>query len=94
MRVAANRSSATRLAVVKRNILKRARIHIEAEADMVIMRLGNVEYRMPYDDALLLSQWVRVRAKQAKRFAGDRGTHWSVVGTLHDANYGPDVTRG
>ena len=73
-------------------LLKRHRIKIHSEGDLVVLNLGNVQFRMPYDDALLLSQFIRVRAKEAKRRAGDRSRHWSIIGTLHDANYGPDHT--
>jgi hypothetical protein len=82
------------VATVNRNLLKRERIAVASEGELVIMTLGNVEVKLPYETALLLSQWLRMRAKEAKRRAGDRSRHWSVIGTLHDANYGPDVTRG
>jgi hypothetical protein len=41
---------------------------------------------MHYEDALKVSQWLRVRAKEAKKRAGDVSRHWSVVGTLEDLN--------
>ncbi len=82
------------VAVVNPNLLKRERIAVSSEGDIVKMTLGNVELKLPYETALLLSQWLRMRAKEAKRRAGDSSRHWSVIGTLHDANYGPDVTRG
>jgi hypothetical protein len=66
---------------------------VESDADMVVMTLGNTSVKLPYDTALLLSQWLRVRAKESKRFAGDVSRHWSVIGTLHDARHGP-ITRG
>ena len=76
------------------DLLKKERIAVESEGDIVHLHLGNVKISLPYESALLLSQWIRVRAKEAKRRAGDVSRHWSVLGTLHDANYGPDVTRG
>ena len=75
-------------------MLKRERITVAIEGDLVVVELGNVEVKLPYETALLLSQWIRVRAKEAKKLAGDMSRHWSVVGTLHDAQHGPDVTRG
>jgi hypothetical protein len=81
-------------AVVNKNLLKQERIAVHSEGDLVVLHLGNVEIKLAYESALLLSQWVRIRAKEAKRRAGDRSRHWSAIGTLHDANYGPDVTRG
>ena len=78
----------------RKNLLKKQRIVVTSEDEDVLMKLGNVEIRLRYETALLLSQWLRVRAKEAKRRAGDASMHWSLLGTLHDANYGPDVTRG
>ena len=76
------------------DLLKKERIAVESEGDLVHIHLGNVQVSLQYEAALLLSQWIRVRAKEAKRRAGDKSRHWSAIGTLHDANYGPDVTRG
>lgn len=76
------------------DILKKERIAVESEGDIVHIHLGNVKVSLQYESALLLSQWIRVRAKEAKRRAGDVSRHWSVLGTLHDAQYGPDKTRG
>lgn len=82
------------VAIVNNNLLKQERISVVSEGELVVMQLGNVTVKLPYDTTLLLSQWLRMRAKEAKRRAGDKSRHWSVIGTLHDANYGPDVTRG
>lgn len=78
------------VAIVSKNLLKQERIAVSAEHDLVVMELGNVQVKLPYETAFLLSQWLRVRAKEAKRFAGDNSRHWSVIGTLHDAS----VTKG
>lgn len=79
----------------KPNLLKKERIAVETDQfNMVVMQLGNVEIKLKYETALLLSQWLRVRAKEAKRRCGDISRHWSAIGILHDANYGPDNTRG
>ena len=82
------------VAIVNNALLKKERIAVESEGDVVHIHLGNVQVSLPYESALLLSQWIRVRAKEAKTRAGDVSRHWSVLGTLHDANYGPGVTRG
>jgi hypothetical protein len=82
------------VAIVNRDLLRRERIAVMSEGELVVMQLGNVTVNLPYETALLLSQWLRVRAKEAKRRAGDVSRHWSVIGTLHDASRGPDVTRG
>lgn len=76
--------------IQNKNLLRQERIAVSSEGDLVVMQLGNVEVRLPYETALQLSQWLRVRAKESKRRAGDASRHWSLIGTLHDAN----VTRG
>ena len=78
------------IAIVTKDVLKRERIAVESEGDLVVIQFGNVTVKVPYETALLLSQWIRVRAKEAKMRAGDNSRHWSVVGVMHDAN----VTRG
>lgn len=82
------------VAIVNKNLLKQERIAVESDGDLCVITLGNVQVKLAYDTALLLSQWIRLRAKEAKRCAGDSSRHWSAIGTLHDAQYGPDVTRG
>lgn len=82
------------VAIVNKDLLQKQRIAVGSEGELVVIQLGNLTVKLPYEDALLLSQWVRFRAKEAKRRAGDTSRHWSVIGKMHDANYGPDVTRG
>lgn len=61
------------------------RIAVRQEADMVVLTLGNADVTFDYETALQLSQWLRYRGKEAKRFAGDISRHWSVIATLGDA---------
>lgn len=82
------------MAIFNRNLLKQERIAVGSEGDLVVINFGNVEIKLEYETALLLSQWVRVRAKEAKKRAGDVSRHWSCVGTLYDASRGDGVTRG
>jgi hypothetical protein len=82
------------VAIVSRDLLKQQRMAVSSEGALVVMTLGNVDVKMPYETALLLSQWLRIRAKEAKRTAGDASRHWSVIGTMHDAQHGPGITRG
>lgn len=49
---------------------------------MVKLSIGNTDIRMPYETAIQLSQWLRVRGKQAKRTAGDMSRHWSALAIL------------
>ena len=53
-----------------------------SEGELVVMKVGNSELRLHYEDALKVSQQMRVTSKEAKRRAGDTGRHWSVLGTL------------
>jgi len=76
------------VAIRNAGLLRRERIAVAAEGDLVVLTLGNVEIKMPYETALQLSQWLRVRAKEAKRTAGDTSRHWSAVGVLTDATRG------
>lgn len=82
------------VAVVSQELLKKQSLAVASEGELVVLKLGNIEAKFDYETALLLSQWLRFRAKEAKRRAGDQSRHWSAIGQLHDANYGPDVTRG
>ncbi len=64
------------------SLLSRQRIAVEARGDMVRLSIGNADIDMPYETAIQLSQWLRVRGKEAKRRAGDMSRHWSVIGLL------------
>ncbi len=76
--------------IQNKDLLKRERIAVSSEGELVVIQLGNVTVKMPYENAFELSQWIRFRAKEAKRRAGDTSRHWSVIGNLHDAS----ATRG
>lgn len=70
------------MAKVGSPLLSRQRIAVAAEGDLVVLTVGNADLKMPYETALQLSQWLRVRAKEAKRLAGDMSRHWSAVAVL------------
>lgn len=74
--------------IVNNDLLKRERVAVSSEHDRVVIQLGNVVVKLGYEDALQLSQWIRFRAKEAKRFAGDQSRHWSAIGQLTDATRG------
>lgn len=63
-------------------LLSRQRMSVEIEGELVKLIIGNATIRMPYETALQLSQFLRVRGKQAKKLAGDNSRHWSAVGYL------------
>lgn len=63
-------------------LLAKQRVEVAAEGEQVALTIGNSTLRMSYEAALQLSQWLRVRGKEAKRNAGDRSRHWSAIGIL------------
>lgn len=63
-------------------LLSRQRIAVSVEGDLVKLSIGNYDLRMPYETAIQLSQWLRVRGKEAKRRAGDMSRHWSAIAVL------------
>lgn len=70
------------MSAVNSPLLSRQRISVAAEGDMVKLTIGNADIRMPYETAIQLSQWLRVRGKEAKRNAGDMSRHWSAIAVL------------
>ena len=65
-------------------LLSRQRLAVRAEGEHVVLTIGATDVKMPYEAALQLSQWLRVRGKEAKRNAGDLSRHWSVLGILEN----------
>ena len=63
-------------------LLSKQRMAVVAEGEMVKLSIGNADIRMPYETALQLSQWLRVRGKEAKKNAGDMSRHWSAIGLI------------
>lgn len=59
------------------------------QGDNVVLRMGNANIEMGYEDALRMSQALRVAGKQAKAHAGDVSRHWSVIANLgtQESNY-------
>ena len=70
------------------DLLKPQRMSVACEGELVVFSVGNTEMKMPYDVAIQLSTWLRVRGKEAKRNAGDHSRHWSVIGNLKDVMNG------
>jgi hypothetical protein len=52
-------------------IMQQTNVAVLAEADWVVVIFGNLKIRLPYADALTVSHWLVICAKQAKRMAGD-----------------------
>lgn len=70
------------MSAVNSPLLSRQRISVQARGDMVRLSIGNADIDMPYETAIQLSQWLRVRGKEAKRQAGDMSRHWSAIALL------------
>lgn len=64
------------------DILKKQRIEVRAEGQLVVLQIGNAVMKMEHETALQLSTWLRVRGKQAKVVAGDTSRHWTLIGNL------------
>lgn len=52
---------------------------VGSEGRLVHVQIGDYALHMHYENALKLSQWLRVRAKEAKHTAGDTARHWSQI---------------
>ena len=63
-------------------LLSKQRIEVSVDGELVKLSIGNADIRMPYETAIQLSQWLRVRGKEAKRLAGDMSRHWSAIGLI------------
>lgn len=70
------------------SILRKQRIEVACEGQLVVLRIGNAEMKMEHETAIQLSTWLRVRGKEAKRIAGDASRHWTVIGNLTAVEHG------
>ena len=66
----------------KPNLIAPQRICVRTEGENVLVDVGNSTLTMHYEAALQISQWIRLRAKEAKRTAGDMSRHWSAIAHL------------
>lgn len=67
---------------VKPKLLQPTQIVVTPVGELVEIKIGNTTLHIHYEEALRLSQMIRVKAKEAKRLAGDMSRHWSAVATL------------
>lgn len=63
-------------------LLSRQRMSVSVRGELVRLSIGNADIDMPYETAIQLSQWLRVRGKEAKRLSGDMSRHWSAIAVL------------
>jgi hypothetical protein len=68
--------------IAKKPLLAPEYVEVTADGELVTIRFGNVPVTMHYEAALKIAQFIRVRAKEAKRKAGDVSRHWSAIATL------------
>jgi hypothetical protein len=64
------------------SLAKPTQFGVRAEGELVVLRIGSTDLRMDHETAMTLSTWMRIRAKEAKRVAGDNSRKWHVVGKL------------
>lgn len=72
---------------VNKSYLRKDQVGARGQGQLVIMKLGGIEADLPYPTAFTIAQWVRLRAKESKRRAGDV-RHWSEI---NEWQYGPGV---
>jgi hypothetical protein len=69
----------------KPSLLKPSRVLVECEGELVVLEINGTRMKMSYENAITLSQWLRVRGKEAKRFSGDMSRHWHGIAVLNGA---------
>lgn len=69
-------------------LLKKQSVEVRAEGELVVLKIGSTEMKMPYETAIQISTWMRVQGKIAKRNAGDVSRRWTVIGNLEAAEAG------
>ena len=75
---------------VARDVIRKEALAVEQERDMVVARFGRSTVTIPYKEAFTIAQWIRLRAKESKRRAGDLARPWGDIVAASD----PAVTRG
>ena len=66
-------------------VLSPHKVSVASDGEHVLLTIGNSTMRLRYEDAITLSQWLRVRGKEAKRFAGDVSRHWHAIAMVNGA---------
>ena len=62
--------------------MQKMRVQVDAIGDIVRLTIGNSHIDMSYEAGLQISQWVRVKSKEAKANAGDASRQWRVLAQL------------
>lgn len=69
---------------VKTPLNKWRREDVFTQGRIVSIKIGGNVITLHFESALKVSQWIRLRAKEAKRIAGDTERHWSIIGNFED----------
>lgn len=72
---------------VARDLIPRDQISVGVNGQLVVVRLRNDEFTIPYMGAEVLAQWLRLRSKDCKRRAGDTARHWGAIAQQHAEHY-------
>lgn len=59
-------------------LLRARNVTVRQEGQLVLLKFGRAEARIPFETARMIAQWLRVRGKEAKRNAGEKA-HWSRI---------------
>ena len=60
-------------------------VGVYAVGPLVVLNLAGVEFRMEFETALTIADWLRTHATQAGAWAGDPGGALLIMGRLHNA---------
>jgi len=77
---AAEKARPSRFAAKLPERLAAKALRVTQEGALVALTINRTTARMPYQAALQLSQWLRVRGKEARNAAGE-SAHWSQIVT-------------
>ncbi len=69
-------------AIIRPSMTTPMHVSVSSEGENVLFTVGNSMLTMHYTDALKISQWLRLRAKESKNRAGDQSRHWSAIASL------------
>jgi hypothetical protein len=63
-------------------LMQKMRMGVEVRGEIVRLSVGSTQIDMPYEAAIQLSGWLRLRGKEAKKNAGDSSRQWRVIAFL------------
>ena len=57
-------------------------VRVSHELDTVVLDINGTVLTMEYPYAIAIAEKLRLHGKQAKKWNGDKGKHWSTEGSL------------